>query len=115
MVDTVHSNTHFLRRGALYDTEKPYSLRFTPPDGFPRANINLEKQDITIHDIRRKKSTFNFQRDGFAILNFESKMTYEDYDSEEIVKEVLLKEIANALKALLGAQHVQIFEHTVRR
>ncbi|KIX10280.1 uncharacterized protein Z518_01362 [Rhinocladiella mackenziei CBS 650.93] len=114
-MNVVHSNTHFLKRDELYSTEKPYSLRFTPPEGFLRSNIKLEKHEIDIHDIRNHKSTLNFQRDGVAILDFESKMVYEDYDNEEVVKAVLLKEIANGLKVFLGGQHVQIFEHTVRK
>lgn len=40
-------------------------------------------------------------------------MEYEDFDDEERIKEVYLKEVANCLKTLLGARHVQIFEHTV--
>ena len=114
MVDVLRSNTHFLKRGSLYDTEKPYSLRFIPPDGFPRANINLERHDIDLHDVRKDKSQLRFGSDGYEILDFNSAMAYRDYDDDEIVKDVLLKEIANLLKSFLGAQHVQIFEHTVR-
>lgn len=106
MTQTLHSSTHFLQRGPLYETEKPYSLRFTPPEGFPRANINLERHDIAFHDIRDRKSKLDFRRDGYTILDFESKMTYEDYDDDEVVKEVLLREIANELKEFLGARHV---------
>jgi hypothetical protein len=113
MVDVIHSNTHFLARDALYDHEKPYSLRFTPPEGFPRANIKLEQHDIDIQDIRPQKDSLEFARDGFSIINFVSKMTYDDYDDENTIHDVLLKEIANAMRKFLGAQHVQIFEHTV--
>jgi hypothetical protein len=59
-------------------------------------------------------STLNLQQDGIALLPFDSRMMYQDYDDEDIVQKILLKEIANALKKFLGAQHVQIFEHTVR-
>lgn len=115
MTGVVHTNTHFLKRDELYNTEKPYSLRFTPSAGFPRSNIKLDKHDIDIHDIRGSQRSFNFEKDGIAILDFESKMLYEDYDDDAAVREVLLKEIANALKSFLGAQHVQIFEHIVCR
>ena len=36
-------------------------------------------------------------------------MTYGDFDDEERIKEVYLKEVADCLKTFLGAQHVQIF------
>ena len=114
MATVVHTTTHFLKRDKLYDTEKPYSLRFTPPDGFPRANIKLDKHDIDIHDVRKNAKNLIFERDGATVLDFESRMTYEDYDNDGTVRKVLLKEVANHLKTFLAAQHVQIFEHTVR-
>lgn len=113
MAAVVRSYTHFLKRDELYDTEKPFSLRFTPPEGFPRANIKLERHDIDIRDIRAN-SSLRFEKDGATVVQFESKMTYEDYDNEDVVKDIYLKEVSNFLKQFLGAQHVQIFEHTVR-
>ena len=114
MAESVLTTTHFLKRDELYETEKPYSLRFTPPEGVPRANIKLERHDIDIHDMRNVR-TLSFSEDGVAILQMESKMTYANYDIDTVVKDVFLKEVADLLKAFLGAQHVQIFEHTVRR
>lgn len=114
MATVIHTSMHFLKQDELYAIEKPYSLRFTPPDGFPAANIKLDKRDIDIHDLRNNAKSLTFERDGVSVLEFESSMTYEDYDDDEIVKEILLKEVANLLKDFLAAQHVQIFEHTVR-
>ncbi|KAF2092426.1 hypothetical protein NA57DRAFT_82282 [Rhizodiscina lignyota] len=112
MAQIVYSNTHFLRRDELYHTVKPYSLRFTPPEGFPRANIKLEKHEISIHDVRAQKNNLNFKRDGATILELASKMSYDDFDDDELVKDIFLREVSNQLKLFLGAQHVQIFEHT---
>lgn len=108
----IRSQIHFLKRQDIYDTEKPYTLRFLPPEGFLRANISLEQHSIEIQDIRNE-TPLEFERDGVAILNLPSQMSYEDYDDEQKVKEVFLKEVANALKAHLQAQHVQVYEHTV--
>lgn len=113
MASVVETNTHFLKRDSLYADVKPYSLRFTPPGDFPRANILLERHNIEVHDVRNEKS-LNFTKDGATILPFHTRMSYDDYDEETIVKDVLLKEVSNLLKDFLGAQHVQIFEHTVR-
>jgi hypothetical protein len=115
MTETVQTHTHFLQRDKFYDTEKPYSLRFTPPEGFPRANIKLEKHNIKIRDIRdlSEHDRPSFQDDGCTLLDLRSKMEYEDFDDDEKVKEVYLREVADCLKGFLSAQHVQIFEHTV--
>lgn len=114
MARTIQSNAHFLRRDALYEVEKPYSLRFTPPHGFPRANIKLDNHHIDIHDVRGSRS-LNFNRDGFEVIDFDSELKYEDFDNDEAVNEIFLLEVANRLKAFLKAQHVQIFEHTIRK
>jgi hypothetical protein len=111
---TVQSHTHFLARDPLYDAEKPYSLRFTAPEGFPRANIRLERHGITVRDVRADSKPVTLSEDGCMLLDdFTTQMTYSDYDDEDKIKAVYLRDVANRLKALLNAQHVQIFEHTV--
>lgn len=112
---TINSDAHFLQRAALYNCEKPYSLRFTPPASFPRANIELEKHSIRIQDVRSRDAPFTFSEHGFQILSITSRMAYSDFDNDDIVKRVYLREAANLLRAFLGAQKVQVFEHTVRK
>ena len=114
MTGIVQTYTHFLRRDALYATEKPYSLRFTPPTGFPRTNIKLEKHDIKIRNIRGSGLKPSFTEDGCSLLDLRTEMQHADFDDEEKIKEIYLKEVSNCLKTFLSAQHVQIFEHTVR-
>ncbi|KAI9656218.1 MAG: hypothetical protein M1821_004881 [Bathelium mastoideum] len=115
MSNIVHSDTHFLKRDTLYSRDKPYSLRFTPPEDFPRANIILEKHDIDVRDIRDDLNSLTFKKDGVAVVPFDSTMSSKDFDDEDAIKDIFLKEVSNLLKQLLKAQHVQIFEHTVRK
>lgn len=115
MTEVLEADTYFLQRDPLYKEEKPYSLRFTPPDGFPRANIKLERHTISIHDIRSRSKPLSFWQHGFQMLPFQSAMKYSDFDDDNIVKEIYLREAANNLRDFLGAQKVQIFEHTVRK
>ncbi|OMP83096.1 hypothetical protein BK809_0004477 [Diplodia seriata] len=109
----VQTHTHFLQRDALYDEEKPYSLRYTPPAGFPRANIKLERHGIRVRDVRPAKDDLSFERDGFEVIDFSSQMKYQDWDDDSKIKSVYLREVADRLRKALGACHVQIFEHTV--
>jgi hypothetical protein len=114
MPGRILTTTHFLKKDELYNHEKPYSLRFTPPEGFPRANIKLDRHEVEIEDVRNTRD-LNFDTDGIAITKFESKMSYDDYDDDDVVKDVYLREVADHLRKILGAEHVQIFEHTVRK
>ena len=111
---TVKTSMYFLQPQQLYATEKPYSLRFMPPEGFPRSNIALEKQeDVEIRDIRTKVDELSFSKHGFKIMPVHSTMTYDDYDDEEMIVGTYLREIADLLRDELGAKHCHIFEHTV--
>ncbi|KAF2737094.1 putative CmcJ-like methyltransferase [Polyplosphaeria fusca] len=116
MATMVRTSMHFLSKNDLYSTTKPYSLRFEPPEGFPRSNITLERhEDLQIEDARPIIDEFSLEKQGFRIINLESKMAYEDFEDDARIVEIYLSEVANALQELLGASHVQIFEHTVRK
>lgn len=111
----LNTHTHFLKRLPLYCEEKPYSLRYTPPSGFPRANIEVEQHEILVDDIRPHLASLSLAKDGCEVLPITSRMQYADFDDEETIKAVYLREVADLLCRRLGAQRVQIFEHTVRR
>lgn len=112
----VQTSMHFLSRNDLYSTVKPYSLRFEPPEGFERSNITLERQEnLVVEDARATIEQFSLEKQGFAIMNLDSQMTYDDFEDDAKIVEVYLKEVANALRDLFGASQVQIFEHTVRK
>lgn len=109
------TQVYFLKKLSLYETEKPYSLRFTPPEGFLRANVALEPHTIPIHDIRPSKDELSLENNGFAVMHLDTRMRYEDFDNEQMIKEVYLREVSETLQEYLGASQVQIFEHTVTR
>lgn len=111
----LNTHTHFLKRLPLYSEEKPYSLRYTPPSGFSRANIEVERHAILVEDIRPRLALLSLAKDGCEVLPIASRMEYTDFNDEEKTKAVYLHDVADLLCQRLGAQRVQIFEHTVRR
>ncbi|KAH8591827.1 hypothetical protein B0O99DRAFT_690373 [Bisporella sp. PMI_857] len=112
--DTICTTAHFLEKNQLYETEKPYSLRFPPPDGFPRQNTRLEEYEINVRDVRELEP-LSFEVEGCTVLNLQSSMKYKDYDDEEKVKGIYLREVSIQLREYFGASKVQIFEHRIRR
>lgn len=112
--ETIQTYTHFLKRDKLYNEEKPYSLRFTAPNGFPRANIKLDKHNINIVDVRANKEQLSLDQNGCFVWNLRSCLQYDDFDDRAKIQDVYLAEVADGLRDQLRAAKVQIFEHTVK-
>lgn len=110
----ISSPMNFLAHDRLYDEEKPYLLKFDPPSGFPQSNYNIDTKEQLIEDIRGREKDFSIAKNGFAIMPLHTKLSYEDFDDEKRLREVYFPEVADALRKLLGASRVQIFEHLVR-
>ncbi|KAK0716281.1 hypothetical protein B0H67DRAFT_554616 [Lasiosphaeris hirsuta] len=87
----VQSTLVFLARDGMYDTIKPYSLRFEPPDDSPRHNIRTEKPAV-IHDARPSKPT---------------------PDEHGKIEGVYARELQAHLKELLEARHVRVIDYVV--
>lgn len=111
--NTIRTTTH-LEQDDLYKTEKPYSLRFTPPEEFPHQNTRLEEHDIEFQDVREYRP-LSFEKEGSIVISIQSQMEYDDFDDDEKVKDRYLKEVANILRQFLGASKVQVFDHRVRK
>lgn len=114
VMEDLQASVHFLARSEVYRSEKPYSLRYTGEELIPRTNIKLDKHDdIRIHDIRGREYEFSLEEHGFMVSKFESRMLYQDFSDPERIIAIYLHEIASHLKIMLGARHVQIYEHLV--
>ena len=110
----VRASIYFLARRKLYHTEQPYSLRYTGEEQISRTNIELDRRDdIRVCDIRGREGDYSLERNGFAISRIDSRMHYQDFEDPEQVVSVYCQEVASHLKRLLGARHVQIYEHLV--
>ncbi|QKX62998.1 uncharacterized protein TRUGW13939_10166 [Talaromyces rugulosus] len=80
---SVHAALGFLPNEELFQHERPYSLKFEPPEGLRRTNIQAEYRENIIEDIRGHEDDFNMEKNGFALVPFHTKMTYEDFENED--------------------------------
>lgn len=109
----VRAKIYFLEHSKLYETEKPYSLEF---DGgiLPSSNLISHKiEDLLIHDLRGNEDKFNFEENGFAILDIPSEMEYHDFDNLTKINDVYCPELAAAVMKYMGAKAVQFFDAQV--
>jgi len=109
----VQAKIYFLEHLKLYETEKPYSLEF---DGgiLPSSNLISHKiEDLLIRDLRGIENKFNFEENGFAILDIPSEMEYHDFDNLTKIDDVYCPELAAAVMKYMGATAVQFFDAQV--
>ena len=109
----VETSMNFLARDALYEHEKPYKLRYVAEEGIPTTNLRMEKQHpIKISNIRGQEENFSFERNGFAVLKMDEEMSRDDFGNPEGIRRYL-EVVSESLKALLGANKVQVYQYTV--
>jgi hypothetical protein len=98
----------------LIDTgEKPVSASTAP--GGARVTTHTgkyESRSVTINNGRLSRESFSLEREGFVLVNHETKLT-NFYDEEE-VRTIYYPEMERLVKQMTGASKVLIFDHTLR-
>ncbi|EME81578.1 uncharacterized protein MYCFIDRAFT_121755, partial [Pseudocercospora fijiensis CIRAD86] len=102
----VHSTIKFCKRDPKWSHEKAFNLSYLPPPGTQKTNVDHEDIDVTIHDIRPRKDSLSLGREGFQILDLESKLEYEDFFDQEKVQSIFAVELREVLLKSLGASGV---------
>lgn len=95
------------------DTVKPFFLQYFTPDDTPRNNVIQDGVSVLISDIRSKENNFSFSKNGFAILDLQSSLTYEDFGGVTKIEEVYCEELSRCLLDYLGAESIQFFDQVV--
>jgi len=110
---TISAEVYFHKGDELYDSEKPYLLRYEPRQGAAKTNIKKEKHYILIHDMRGSENMFTHSSCGFAVTGIESTLAYEDFAIADKVQKIFLGEVASSVQDLFGGSHVHVFNSLV--
>lgn len=110
----VNGKIYFLSRIPAYDNVKPYTLRYTPEDGFPQTNVERELHTLTFQDMR-KNFYIPYDKCGFKVANLQSRMSYDDFDDPDKVESLHQQEVADCVKDSLKASSVEILDYVIRR
>jgi hypothetical protein len=98
----------------IVDTgEKPVSASNAP--GGPRTTTHTgryQEQRVTIHNGRVSREPFSLDRDGFSLVDHETKVA--NFFDEDEVQSVYYPEIERLVKEMTGAVKVLVFDHTLR-
>lgn len=111
---SVKAPIYFLSRDPIYETTKPYTLRYRPSEAsqIPQTNVERELHELIFHDLRHMKG-LEYEKRGFQVVNLESIMRYEDFDDEEKVERFHGKEVSEAVRVALGARGVDVVDFVV--
>lgn len=105
----------FLDRDELYETVKPYVIRYDVKTCIPPENIKRLLHPVTIKDLRQFKEKLEFIHCGFEVLSIASSMSYEDYEDEDKIQSIHVPEILDRVKENFSADDVHALEHVIRR
>src|ERR1700722_10620002 len=67
-------------------TDRPRNYTFDPPPGVPRSNSTHEAHTVAVHDARAVESDLSLDREGFALLHYQSAV--KDFWDEDEVRRV---------------------------
>ena len=111
----IATHIFFLERDELYNTVKPYVIRYDIKTRVPPENIKRLLCLVTIKDLRVFAEQTLFAQCGFQVLSLASPMSYEDYGNEEKIRTIHVPEILDIVKLNFSADDVHTLEHVVRR
>ncbi|KAI1425309.1 hypothetical protein F5Y12DRAFT_784740 [Xylaria sp. FL1777] len=107
---------YYLDRADLYDTEKPYTMRYQPDENIPQTNFVKVKCPIRVKSMRDSSDgPFKLDECGFQLIQLQSQLSYEEFWDNEKVQSTYVQEVKNALKAELGAKYVFVLDYAVRK
>lgn len=98
----------------LYNTVKPYELRFFPPSDFPRTNLKYTKYEgIEVEDMRGREDELSVEKNGYTLMKIDVPMEAEDFSDRDKLRSIYLPLVAERLKEHLGASRVQVHDYLV--
>jgi hypothetical protein len=93
--------------------ERPRNYTFDPPPGVARSNTAHEAHRVPIHSARPIETDISLDRQGFALLHYQSAV--RDLWNEDELRRIYYPEAERVIAEATGADKVFIFDHTLRR
>ena len=92
--------------------EKPVTYSTEPGITPIQHKGQYEEHTVTIHNGRSSRDRLSLEREGFVLVNHDTKV--RDFYNEEEVRSVYYPEMERLVKELTGAARVLVFDHTLR-
>ncbi|KAI0161535.1 methyltransferase-like protein [Xylariaceae sp. FL1272] len=87
-----------------------------PPAGEPQNNLESNRAETLIHDIRGHESEYNLDRDAFQVIKDVPEPENVDFTDDDSIKANYYPQVEQLLlDQIPGANRIFVFDHTVRR
>lgn len=101
----IESNMYYLESIPLYETEKPYMMRYQPQEDIPQSNFQkCETPMIAINMQRADVGPFKFDECGFELIELHSKMSFDNFYDNSKIQSVYIQEVREGIKKAMSAK-----------
>jgi len=98
------------------DGSEPFNYVEKPPVGKPERNFGDFSTKVQIKDIRGHESSYNLDKDAFAVIQNVPESAEKDFVEDESIKAKYYPEVEKLiLDNIPGSTKVVFFDHTIRR
>lgn len=118
-LNTVLASIRYAERSPTTSpTEKGYILHYAAPASFPQNNFNIVPQpNKKIRNLRT--ASLPYDKHGIKLASLDAQKTKdwqpEDFDDDDWIERVYLKELQRVLREELGAKEVTVFDWMLRK
>lgn len=92
--------------------ERPVNYACEPPPGVPRRGGTADRRRVVLRDARSLASPAKLDREGFSLIEWPSRL--RDFGDDAAIRAVYYPEVERLLRLETGAEHIVIFDHTLR-
>jgi hypothetical protein len=104
----------YLDNAPLYDSEKPYTMRYMPEEGIPQTNFQKSEHPVSVRSMRApNQGPFRFDECGFQLVELHSQMVYDDFWDNDKIQNIYIQEVRETIKKALGAKFVWVLDYAV--
>jgi hypothetical protein len=98
------------------DGSAPFNYVEKAPEGQPQRNYGDFSTTVRVHDIRGEESSYNLDKDAFAVIQNVPESAEKEFVDDESIKSKYYPEVERLiLENVPGSTKVFFFDHTIRR
>ncbi|KAK0716280.1 hypothetical protein B0H67DRAFT_645923 [Lasiosphaeris hirsuta] len=113
---TINSTMWYLEHLPLYETEKPYTMRYKSEDDIPQTNFKKVQHPMKARSMREPGAgPFHLDECGFHTMELRSRLTSDEFWDNDNVQGVYIPEVKEVLKRDLGVKYVHVLDYALRK